>query len=946
MASEPDASALGPPKTSATAAPAPPLPLPYCARASVNVRAGPEWAPGVAPWTTFLGDMRSILARDRGLDPNTALKQPVLLWKCSADGQPLADGKVDVNPVFLLTWTPWMTSAPNELSLLFKRHEATGAPQAVVVFTFPPTPATTPMAKRARIVSDDAVPLPAAPLLDILRAALPEDWLDRITCQPEMQREGLRRPVPIVYYGSSVNGLDMTLADLPRSEFPEANERVDRLATRLFGRDGGPQDAMVRVAIGVSGCGKTRTLFDIARLGPALYFECVGQRVDQADTRYTNERLRSLGARYTKIEGLVDEDDFKQALHPLLLCRLFVMLQFVSAMKKDGKVAPDDLWKQWLCAQLDGVSNLCTTLVKKIDGTASSDLLFAWNNLASQVVAVCGCYPALLFDEAHRWAGDEYGRYPTSGGQLVPLTDGRSLLHRAMLWVRTVLQWPSVWAGTALSIGDFRTIQSGAALSSDSILGQLERMLDSLILDFGALTTANVTSFLHYFLPEAVTADNDVMTVVADGLRGRARQAASLVSEAVRDKCRNSDDLLKTYKRFCNSLVYGTTGPAPQPENSIDYLSMWRKLLSTLGPDVESAFKSWLRVYLDHTSLSDTVTLQVTGVPKHRFRFDIVNLGLAMYTGVPTRQDNSIQLTLSVDEPLVWEAAIVAATEKGFDCKQSILGHMTAVMSSPDIIGNDIESLLVMQMRTMESPMKFVDSLVKKCAVLEGLDMAAFPPWYHSLVASQWKMDPKVRYDMSASDLPITTALRADYAIKPSFSAGPDFIANGTIFAFKTSPSYLYVNGLRDSQDNTKKSSVEHIIGKAGPHANQLWPCDEAGDQIGCIIVDVQLPRAHPTHRKELKRCVIEETTDNNRCKRRDIRIHVDFALLDMLLDKSSADTVIHTFSLMYFKAMQNSQTETSRERMRALNQLKISTVDDLDHYWKMWIQEELQNRG
>ena len=288
----------------------------------------------------------------------------------------------------------------------------------------------------------------------------------------------------------------------------------------------------------------------------------------------------------------------------------------------------------------------------------------------------------------------------------------------------------------------------------------------------------------------------------------------------------------------------------------------------------------------------------------------------------------------------------MAATEHGYDCKQSILGHMKAEMASPDIIGNDIESLLVMQMRTVESPMKFIGNLVKKCADLEDLDIAAFPSWYHSLVASQWKMDPKVRYDVSACDLPITTALRAECAIKPSFHAGPDFIANGTIFAFKTSPSYLYVNNLKDSRDNTKKSSVAHIIGNAGPQANQLWPCDETGEQIGCIIVDVQLPRAHPTHESELKRCVIEESTDNNLYKRRDIRICVDFALLDMLLDSSGADTVIHAFSLMYFKAMQNSQTQTGKERRSALNQLKISTVEDLDNYWKIWIQNELQGRG
>ena len=57
---------------------------------------------------------------------------------------------------------------------------------------------------------------------------------------------------------------------------------------------------------------------------------------------------------------------------------------------------------------------------------------------------------------------------------------------------------------------------------------------------------------------------------------------------------------------------------------------------------------------------------------------DLVNLGLAMFAGPPSKdvQGEVVKLRVTIDEPIVWEAAAVAAAAAGIELQDHLFEHM------------------------------------------------------------------------------------------------------------------------------------------------------------------------------------------------------------------------------------------------------------------------------
>ena len=331
-------------------------------------------------------------------------------------------------------------------------------------------------------------------------------------------------------------------------------------------------------------------------------------------------------------------------------------------------------------------------------------------SLVQKIVDRTGRSPIFLFDEAHRWLDAGYGRFEDSRGVQVSFVNGRPWLPCGINHVRNALVCPSVWAGTALSLGDLRKLQSAAGLVLQ-VATDIMFMEKVLMLDFKPLQPSDVEHYLRHFLPEDLVADGPMLDCIAHGLQGRARLAASFVASVIVSQCGTVDGVASVFRKLRGqSLAPQITGDASRllVGFNTDFLSMWRNLLRKLRRSSDmSLFEKLLRAFASRNSYETGVTVGVlTDTIRWADGVDLVHLGFAMYAGPPEVIDGGLLLKVVVNEPLVWRAALMAAPEFGIHCEEHILSHLGDDFVDPDAVGNDIELLTVHCLRAQTSPMR------------------------------------------------------------------------------------------------------------------------------------------------------------------------------------------------------------------------------------------------
>ena len=292
------------------------------------------------------------------------------------------------------------------------------------------------------------------------------------------------------------------------------------------------------MAIGVSGCGKTRLHFDIARQRLAIYIECVGRRVHQTDVAlFYLEAHRPLDAPHVKTERAM------QLFRLLIWSRVITLLLFADKIAGQSRheatafatswSLPDNFWEQWLLAQLDGACSVS----KKIFETLTP-LAFTMNGVGMYGNAVHGHLARLekaighrlvfLMDEVHEWNQNSCFTSPVSS-----VRTGRTLLNVTMATL-TEFERSSLWSGTALGLRDVRNLPSSMAAGAQS---PAEILMEQLEFGFDPLNASEVIKlFAHFVQNPVLTAE--ATAVIGTKLQGRARLPASFVGEVVADALR------------------------------------------------------------------------------------------------------------------------------------------------------------------------------------------------------------------------------------------------------------------------------------------------------------------------------------------------------------------------------------------------------------------------
>lgn len=291
----------------------------------------------------------------------------------------------------------------------------------------------------------------------------------------------------------------------------------------------------------------------------------------------------------------------------------------------------------------------------------------------------------------------------------------------------------------------------------------------------------------------------------------------------------------------------------------------------------------------------------------------------------------------------MYEAALAACVERGMDCTSYIVAFMMGSFFSPDVVGNAIEYVLVQELRTTPFPLRRIYDLVLASAKLAGVEQASLPLWLQDLATSLWRLDEDVLYNATAHRLSPETAFRIPVAMKPAFYVGPDLVLPGVLFGCKTSPSLMAIGREESSVANSEKTSVDHILGlDIPPDKVERWPLNPYNEteRLGCVIVDLQLPKPHSNHVIPRCRIVSASMTDGGgTCRvRRDVHVLVDFATLDMLIGQRSTGLVIQAFSDMFFRTLEaDPDSRVNQDRRKSLPP-GVSSPASLENYWKSWI--------
>jgi hypothetical protein len=286
----------------------------------------------------------------------------------------------------------------------------------------------------------------------------------------------------------------------------------------------------VSILVGVSGCGKTRTMFDIAREDYALYldFGCKDvSKLDQNDIGLFLECV-SVCEHEVKVQMLIDR---------LIAARLTAVILALETCE-DCLIAPSQILRM----QLNRLSVVSRKFFQTLQGYETvggfaSDLgkyleELVTRRLRHDTTHPDGCKPTgtcfMLIDEAGVLLSILQHRFPRMGANAGDSRRG-SLYHVFIQRLCSFLRFPLVIGGTMASLLDLPDIVSPVADPSVQLIKSY--------VNYPMFDANSVRSFVLQCI--AVSDENrQDLELVSHSLVGRPRFAASFVQEYVSERSR------------------------------------------------------------------------------------------------------------------------------------------------------------------------------------------------------------------------------------------------------------------------------------------------------------------------------------------------------------------------------------------------------------------------
>lgn len=305
------------------------------------------------------------------------------------------------------------------------------------------------------------------------------------------------------------------------------------------------------VLIGVSGCGKTRTCYDLCRRYWGLYFDCT---IDTDILEMIGMLDKISPAKKSEQTQTFFEKESNRFIECLISARLLV-LQTILEHRPNLKCF------EWLCIQRSqGARTLFSEIFTKlsllpllISSAIHCKLKFWFVTKAGRII----------FDESQHLLERLKNDYRSSRSHQQEIKDGHFFFPRSFFSFlsRTIIHTDlkSIWCGTQMRISSMELIYSAAGSKPEGIY---------IFTDFTFLEPSHIFKLLPKWLKVDATEYVDVFQEISNVLQGRPRFLISFLHKLI-----NSSDIDGCFRSYVKNM---TTECGPESVDSSIY-SFWKQ---------------------------------------------------------------------------------------------------------------------------------------------------------------------------------------------------------------------------------------------------------------------------------------------------------------------------------------------------------------------------------
>ncbi|KAK5673132.1 hypothetical protein QVD99_000590 [Batrachochytrium dendrobatidis] len=286
------------------------------------------------------------------------------------------------------------------------------------------------------------------------------------------------------------------------------------------------------VLIGVSGCGKTRTCYDLCRHYWGLYFDC---SIDPDFTAMTDKLAQLAPAKKTETSQPEFERQSKRLIQCLISARIFVL-------KTLHETIPDLDSFTWLCIQR---SRRTGGLFCRVFEHLSELPWSAFGKVYQELRLWFLKDGRVIFDESQHMLSLLKSGYRSTKSHQQSITAGEFDFPRSLFsfLTRTIIQdgFNNIWCGTQMRICTMDLIYSSAGLKPEDVF---------VFTDFNYLKPSEIFKLLSMWLRIDISKNIDLLQEISHSLQGRPRLVTSFLHKLI-----NSTDIDGCYRGYIEEMT-------------------------------------------------------------------------------------------------------------------------------------------------------------------------------------------------------------------------------------------------------------------------------------------------------------------------------------------------------------------------------------------------------
>ena len=334
----------------------------------------------------------------------------------------------------------------------------------------------------------------------------------------------------------------------------------------------------VIVLIGVSGCGKTRTCYDLCRKYWGLYFDCA------VDVDFI-AMIDHLTSKAPVIKTEESQIEFENLSNKLIECLIAARLLVLQTLLGDNSGLQ---CFEWLCIQR---SRRTRKLFLKIFNRLSQLPWSVSYSIYSQLKIMFLENGRVIFDESQLLLEHLKSDYCSTKPNRQEISEMRQFRFPRSFFSflsRFIFQsgFYTLWCGTQMRIRNMEILYSATGVKEDGIF---------IFTDFNYLEPENISSLLHLWLK--IKLQDELHKKISYMLQGRPRFLISFLHKLI-----ESNDVARCFDHYVSNMT--TCNDSPSDHSVSSPYFFWKNRIDwTIEPVISSNISSFQRRLVSETLL-------------------------------------------------------------------------------------------------------------------------------------------------------------------------------------------------------------------------------------------------------------------------------------------------------------------------------------------------------